>query len=454
MARKKRSDTSQSAMEYLMTYGWAILVVAIVLAALFELGVFSQSPYGVNVCIPSVSYVCTPPALASNGLLSLNIGQAAFATMTVTGIACTNSSVAPQSFTSVSVTIPQDTNASFQAQCPISNFIIGQVFTGYVWLQYNTPFASGQVENIATIEALVRTIGSASAPMSSFSCNGPDTPLVFSTNTVLSNDVIQCGDVTVDSGVTLTTDGYSIITGGNFINMGPIVTGNVTTGPQRPAIDTPAPLDSYGGSGGGGGGTHNDLTTDTYNGVSGQNTLALGGAGGADPVMPQYPGGAGSTPSGPSLSNALIQSWYANEISTSTPIGITFLAGGNGTEGGIDLFHAGSPASLYPIGTAGIYIQAGNLDAGAIYAAGGDGVGGQCEPTACDGSAGGGGGGAIVLAYGNGGYAPGSYTVSGGTGGAEGGELLTYDVYWSSGGNGGDCAVYTFSYGSTPPITP
>ena len=32
---------SQSAMEYLMTYGWAILIIAIVLGALFQLGVFS-----------------------------------------------------------------------------------------------------------------------------------------------------------------------------------------------------------------------------------------------------------------------------------------------------------------------------------------------------------------------------------------------------------------------------
>ena len=36
---------SQSAMEYLMTYGWAILIIAIVLAALFSLGVFSPTAY-------------------------------------------------------------------------------------------------------------------------------------------------------------------------------------------------------------------------------------------------------------------------------------------------------------------------------------------------------------------------------------------------------------------------
>jgi hypothetical protein len=36
---------TQSAMEYLMTYGWAILVIAVVLAALFSLGVFNSANF-------------------------------------------------------------------------------------------------------------------------------------------------------------------------------------------------------------------------------------------------------------------------------------------------------------------------------------------------------------------------------------------------------------------------
>ncbi|WP_088820199.1 LamG-like jellyroll fold domain-containing protein [Candidatus Mancarchaeum acidiphilum] len=36
---------SQSAMEYLMTYGWAILVIAVVLAALYSLGIFNPSSF-------------------------------------------------------------------------------------------------------------------------------------------------------------------------------------------------------------------------------------------------------------------------------------------------------------------------------------------------------------------------------------------------------------------------
>ena len=36
---------AQSAMEYLITYGWAILIIAVVLGVLFQLGVFSGSTF-------------------------------------------------------------------------------------------------------------------------------------------------------------------------------------------------------------------------------------------------------------------------------------------------------------------------------------------------------------------------------------------------------------------------
>ena len=36
---------SQSAMEYLMTYGWAILIIAVVLVALFQLGIFNANSF-------------------------------------------------------------------------------------------------------------------------------------------------------------------------------------------------------------------------------------------------------------------------------------------------------------------------------------------------------------------------------------------------------------------------
>jgi hypothetical protein len=42
---KKFDQKSQSAMEYLMTYGWSILIIGVVLAVLFSLGIFNPSSY-------------------------------------------------------------------------------------------------------------------------------------------------------------------------------------------------------------------------------------------------------------------------------------------------------------------------------------------------------------------------------------------------------------------------
>ena len=38
-----RAAKSQAAMEFLMTYGWSILIIAVVLGALFSMGVFSSA---------------------------------------------------------------------------------------------------------------------------------------------------------------------------------------------------------------------------------------------------------------------------------------------------------------------------------------------------------------------------------------------------------------------------
>lgn len=50
---------AQSAMEYLMTYGWAILIVIVVVAALYALGVFQVGGQGVTCspCFSNFAYV-------------------------------------------------------------------------------------------------------------------------------------------------------------------------------------------------------------------------------------------------------------------------------------------------------------------------------------------------------------------------------------------------------------
>jgi len=62
----------QTAMEYLMTYGWAILIIIVVVAALYSLGVFSVRP-GVS-CSPCFSYFSFVDYDQTNGNIKIRNG--------------------------------------------------------------------------------------------------------------------------------------------------------------------------------------------------------------------------------------------------------------------------------------------------------------------------------------------------------------------------------------------
>ena len=64
----------QSAMEYLMTYGWAILIIGVVLAALYELNVFTPSSYVANICTMPSGFTCIGDSIYGNGMVLLNLG--------------------------------------------------------------------------------------------------------------------------------------------------------------------------------------------------------------------------------------------------------------------------------------------------------------------------------------------------------------------------------------------
>ncbi len=58
---------AQSAMEYLMTYGWAILIIGIVLVALFALGIFNTGSFINNTCFTVAGFTCSSYSLTSTG---------------------------------------------------------------------------------------------------------------------------------------------------------------------------------------------------------------------------------------------------------------------------------------------------------------------------------------------------------------------------------------------------
>jgi hypothetical protein len=265
----------------------------------------------------------------------------------------------------------------------------------------------------------------------------------YSSNATLTGDIF-CTDLAVDRGVTLTTNGFNIYCTGTLTNKGVIHTGYIGNGGIG-ANESPTGAtgggsfpDSYGASGGGGGGSAAVSLGPAQISGSGGNSSVSGGSGGTPSGGFCGTGGAGdggSTPSAPSITSTMIQTWYSQGISS-------FLAGGGGGGGaGSGYLCSDTDGSAGGSGAFGIYIQANRIVAGTIETSG------QSGGTGGSAGGGGGGGGTILLAYGRGGYVSGTYYTGGGVGGAPG-------PNGGAGGNGGSGQVLTFGYGiNEPPVT-
>lgn len=200
---RTRQHKAQGAMEFLMTYGWSILIIAIVIGALFKLGVFSVS-FAANGCVAASGYLCRSPSLAQNDNISFTLGQltskgtiynvAAACSSSVTGTGLPNPSPAsgtPQaamvylsttgaatnvvanSATSGSLSLSRGQTVSVTGlTCygttvgPSLTPAVGTAFNGYIWLDYTTSSGAPTGSNplsatrIATVSVKVSSASS------------------------------------------------------------------------------------------------------------------------------------------------------------------------------------------------------------------------------------------------------------------------------------------------------
>jgi hypothetical protein len=160
---------AQGAVEFLTTYAWMILVVVVVLAVLFLLGVFSGFSVG-TFCTPQAGFTCSVASLASDGYLSISIGYASLPTLpsgesiTITGIGCSSSSSEPSSFASESVSLSSGQSNTLRVQClTTAQNPIGTKFQGTVWIKYSTPSASGLTSEVGVVGAAVGSYSTTSS---------------------------------------------------------------------------------------------------------------------------------------------------------------------------------------------------------------------------------------------------------------------------------------------------
>ncbi len=334
---------------------------------------------------------------------------------------------------------------------PINNYLSNHHHTDGVLLKSALPNAQSNSSMKAAVEYSQPLVNDPPTAPSGILYYVPITinslpDITISSSETLANN-LYCNNLVIDTGVTLTTNGFSIVCLGSVTNDGTIDTGSPgnggagNTGTGAGSTGGSA-FKSYAGSGGGGATGSAQGRYSSGNGGYGGNTLAPGGIGATSVASsPGVNGGDGSTPGSPVLSNANIISMFYSNFSNYTTGG----GGGGGSGGKIGgtQISGGNGGS----GSFGLYIQANTITAGTINAfglAGSTGTSG--EPSA---GAGGGGGGTIILAYNGLGAAPSisGANVIGGSGGAGG---VSGSDTGGNGGSGGAGNVLTFGYNAMP----
>lgn len=137
------AQKGQGALEYLMTYGWALLIVVIVGAALFALGVLNPATYQKSACTGFTYFTYQEHSLQADESLSLVFlngnRDVTITEVTVNGNAAnlTDVAVAPGAKTTI------DTGAI----AGLTDRNAGDTYSGYtVVISYNTADITGRTD--------------------------------------------------------------------------------------------------------------------------------------------------------------------------------------------------------------------------------------------------------------------------------------------------------------------
>jgi hypothetical protein len=138
-----------------MTYAWALLIAAVVLAVLFAFGVFNQANFFDNVCISFSGFYCSTPSLTGNGVLATTFGQNIGVPITLTGIGCSNTASPPILILGQNLSMPAGAKVAMNFTCPISSGNIGTLFTGTLWITYTLGSQQALESEIGEVQVLV-----------------------------------------------------------------------------------------------------------------------------------------------------------------------------------------------------------------------------------------------------------------------------------------------------------
>jgi hypothetical protein len=153
-----RKEKQQGAVEFITTYGWAIIAVVVALGVLYSLGIFNFSSNGSTGCIVIAGFSCSKPVLFSSGALTMGLGQIG-GVKTITAVGCSQSSSSPKSWKTANVLLQsgQITNLTFS--CTGVQSSLGALYQGTLWINYTTSSGQSVTQQIGSIRTAVQESG-------------------------------------------------------------------------------------------------------------------------------------------------------------------------------------------------------------------------------------------------------------------------------------------------------
>ncbi len=132
----------QSAIEYLITYGWVLLIIVIALLILEVAGVFNTDSYIHTDCILPASFQCIHPTFTTNGILTAGIRQITGYPINITAAYCNTlqeipanappfqaNNIATGGNTTISIPCYVNSTSQFSGK-------IGRIYRGYLIVNY------------------------------------------------------------------------------------------------------------------------------------------------------------------------------------------------------------------------------------------------------------------------------------------------------------------------------
>lgn len=122
-----------------MTYSWAILIIAIILAIVFALGLFTPSSFAKSQCVFNADFNCVTALLSTSGQLLINVQNSGSEPIKINSVGC-NVNATYVNALHESTVLPISDNATFIIQCynGTATFSgpIDALYHGYVFINY------------------------------------------------------------------------------------------------------------------------------------------------------------------------------------------------------------------------------------------------------------------------------------------------------------------------------